>query len=543
MCVPAPRLAEPHPSLSTNVQGCVAGLGIWSVYGIGQTVGMGEKDTGKAADGKKSTGTTDRSGVKRGRWWLWILLVTAAALGVGVVVWCLVWPSNLPAPPDPAPGTPPDPGGVAPQDPAMLRIQAVRTIMTAVGGVGALAGLIVVMRRQWRQEFDADRRHELDLRSAADARKDANRRHKLDLRSAADARKDANRRHELDLENAKRAEEDATERRITELYMSAAEKLGHEKASVRLAALYALDRLGRKHVEHRREVVEIWCAYLRQPFSPPDRFTTAGNAASGSDTSPVVDSEVYADLYLRPPEPETDSAAEQEAREQEYEVRATAQRLLVRHLKDPRPKNKRDAQAPEATPDGYWRLDRIDLTGATLIGIDLYDCYLPEAIFNQAHFHGHTSFGARFAGAAWFHSAWFGGRATFNSARFDMDVWFGLAQFREGAEFDGARFSGYAWFMLTQFDRDTRFNSTWFGPTHFGRAAVFDDIRLGDGVNLEMDGVSAPLEPAGEHMWPPGYRLVPCLEGEGEPGMGRLERLATRDTEEPDEESPDNTRE
>ena len=100
--------------------------------------------------------------------------------------------------------------------------------------------------------------------------------------------------------------------------------------------------------------------------------------------------------------------------------------------------------------------------------------------------------------------------------------------------FRDARFAGYTVF------RDARFAGyTVFENARFDGRARFDDIRLGDGVDLELDGASAPLEPKGEHVWPLDYRLVPCLEGEGEPGMGRLERPAAGGTEEPDEESPD----
>jgi hypothetical protein len=58
---------------------------------------------------------------------------------------------------------------------------------------------------------------------------------------------------------------DATERRITELYTKAADQLGSDQAPVRLAGLYALERLAHSTVEHRQTIVDVICAYLRMP--------------------------------------------------------------------------------------------------------------------------------------------------------------------------------------------------------------------------------------------------------------------------------------
>lgn len=63
-----------------------------------------------------------------------------------------------------------------------------------------------------------------------------------------------------------RAEQDRTYER--ELYAKAVEQLGHEKAPVRLGALYSLERLAQDKPERRQVVVDVICAYLRMPFSP-----------------------------------------------------------------------------------------------------------------------------------------------------------------------------------------------------------------------------------------------------------------------------------
>jgi hypothetical protein len=71
---------------------------------------------------------------------------------------------------------------------------------------------------------------------------------------------------------------DATERRITELYTKAAELLGSEHAPVRLAGLYALERLAHSTVEHRQSIVDVICAHLRMPYTPPRSYRSPGPA-------------------------------------------------------------------------------------------------------------------------------------------------------------------------------------------------------------------------------------------------------------------------
>ena len=61
---------------------------------------------------------------------------------------------------------------------------------------------------------------------------------------------------------------DATERRVTELYSKAADQLGSDKAPVRLAGLYALERLAQNNPSQRQTIVNVICAYLTMPYTP-----------------------------------------------------------------------------------------------------------------------------------------------------------------------------------------------------------------------------------------------------------------------------------
>jgi hypothetical protein len=105
-----------------------------------------------------------------------------------------------------------------------VRVEVIKTVLGVGAGAGAIVALVLAGRRQWTAE-----------------------------RVAADAKLDA------------------AERRVTELYTKAVEQLGSDKAAVRLGGLYALERLG-QDTSQRQAVVNVICAYLRMPFTPPQEF-------------------------------------------------------------------------------------------------------------------------------------------------------------------------------------------------------------------------------------------------------------------------------
>lgn len=177
---------------------------------------------------------------------------------------------------------------VDPGDPR-VRIDAIKTGLAIGGGVGAAIALFLTARRQWLNE-----------------------------RAQA------------------HTEDDATERRVTELYTKAADQLGADKDPVvRLAALYSLERLAQANPEHRQTIVNVICAYLRMPYTPPPE-------------KPALPSR---GLGLRPRRPAHQRAvprdeptASLDTRKQELQVRLTAQRILADHLRPDM--DKRDREEP-----------------------------------------------------------------------------------------------------------------------------------------------------------------------------------------------------
>ncbi|OLZ53542.1 hypothetical protein BS329_12265 [Amycolatopsis coloradensis] len=224
-------------------------------------------------------------------------------------------------------------GGGTSQDSAKL--DALRTAANIVVGTGGAAALLLAARRQ--------RSAELDL-----------------------VQKD----------------HDATERRITEIYSKAADQLGSDKAPVRLAGLYALERLAQDYEPQRQTIVNVICAYLRMPFDP--------------------------------------ASADPEAK-QEIQVRLTAERLLGLHLR----------YVEGETNGAFWPDIDLDLVGAKLTKLKLVKCRIRSAVFQETEFADTTSF----------RNTTFTSKADFNNARFT-----GLVDFRSvdfgsvGSQFKGALF-------------------------------------------------------------------------------------------------------
>ncbi len=123
------------------------------------------------------------------------------------------------------------------------RLEALRLVVTFVAGTGGGVALWLAARRQ--------RSNELGLKEQA----------RIAAETAADRVKNFAQRERADDE----VRRDAIERRITELYTKAAEQLGSDKAPVRLAGFYALERLAQDNTSQRQTIVNVICAYLRMP--------------------------------------------------------------------------------------------------------------------------------------------------------------------------------------------------------------------------------------------------------------------------------------
>jgi uncharacterized protein YjbI with pentapeptide repeats len=312
-------------------------------------------------------------------------------------------------------------------DRANSRLDAVRTGLAAGAGAGAAVGLMLAFRRQHHQEIATDL-----------------------------------------------TDRDATERRITELYTKAVEQLGNDKAPVRLGGLYALERLAQDNPAQRQTIVNVICAYLRMPFSPTPPASKSEPEATEDAGEPAAEAETRTDELS-------------DTWQQERQVRLTAQRILVEHLRDDRAKDSRSTDPPSPR---FWPDTSLDLDGAMLIDFNLRGATVASARFHEAVFSGLALFeGATFSGYAGFDQATFSREAGFDHVTFSGEAGFDHVTFSGQAGFVGttfggsarfgqATFSGEAWFVGATFSDRAKFAEATFGSAAIFDAATFNDIAV-----------------------------------------------------------------
>ncbi|HEX5407978.1 MAG TPA: pentapeptide repeat-containing protein [Pseudonocardiaceae bacterium] len=422
------------------------------------------------------------------------------------------------------------------------QLDAIKTAGTIVVGTGGAAALWLTARRQQTSEIALNQKH-LDQIAAEQA-------FAFQQQQAADTRAHLQR-------VAAATEADAEARRITDLYTKAADQLGSDKAPVRLAGLYALERLAQDNPGQRQTIVNVICAYLRMPYTPPTDKPTAHRLGARRPRHHTPGTSSAAAATSRRLPAAAARTDEEQQRRQEREVRLTAQRILTTHL--------RPGKNPHHPVVEFWPHTGIDLTGATLINFNLVGCHLNIARFDGAQFTGDAGFagaqftrnarfnGARFTGNARFDGAQFTGNARFDEAQFTDYAWFDEAQFTGNARFDGAqftgearftgaRFTGIALFDGARFTGEARFDDARFDGGQFIAGAQFDGAQFTAGADFDpaanlvtrSAGCWVRLDIPDEHTrrWPDGWMVVATAERPdavvgGE--WGRLERQPTGD--------------
>ncbi len=225
-------------------------------------------------------------------------------------------------------------------------------------------------------------------------------------------------------------------------YTTAAEQLGHEKAAVRLAGVYAMARLADDWDEQRQVCIDVLCAYLRMPYEP-------------------------------------DTASETH-REGESEVRYTVIRVIRDHLREP------------SSPTTWCGRD-LDLSNTTFDGGDFRGAKFTagEISFFGAKFTGGiVSFkGTEFTGggASFLAAKFIGGDISFSEVKFfGSEVSFKDAEFSGGnISFSDAEFTG----GMVVFP-DAKFTGgevSFFGAKFAGGVLAFVGVKFSDGKVL-FDG-------------------------------------------------------
>ncbi|MEU6721987.1 pentapeptide repeat-containing protein [Nonomuraea sp. NPDC046802] len=311
----------------------------------------------------------------------------------------------------------------------------------------------------------------------------------------------------------------------TDRYSKAADQLGHDKAPVRLAGLYALEELAQNNPRLRQSIADVFCAYLRMPCAPPEEPLMARDPASEE----AERAERVRSAQRRARSRKTDMVSGPPTRNplEEHQVRLTAQRILTDHLRSPSSARQRWWSRAKRPPSTFWPGIRLDLAGALLVDLDFRGCQVSGSRFEGATFSGNPRFlRAVFHGDTSFEEATFHG-VDFDGAVFHGDALFELATFRFGASFSRAVFNndavfGWSTFMLalfegTTFRSDALFDGVGFRSrgsfegAAFGARAQFDQEQQ---VNLDRASVEPHAMHLG-HQWPQGWLVEPDGKGGG----------------------------
>ena len=343
------------------------------------------------------------------------------------------------------------------------RLDALKIGLSVAVGSGGVVALYLSWRRQRSTEADLDNRE----RTLA---------HQFDVLSHAREVATESKAHQERVAEDVRA--DAAERRITELYTKAADQLGSDHAAVRLAGLYALERLAQSNDDQRQMIVSVICAYLRVPHDLPTSGEPAENASSIDEVSLM--------------------------RMQEREVRQTAQRILENHLR-------RNIDSPSH----FWPDIDIDLKGAQLESFSLFTCHAKSADFSHARFIGRASFWhAKFSGYANFANTVFEDSADFDNTNFAF-VRF-KSTFKASADFNemkakDADFSSTEFLKQAEFENSNISASANFGSVSFLKQAIFDHCSFPP--ETDFDYADFAIQPSFDSVnfaAEPGFKNAKC---------------------------------
>ncbi|MGJ7908686.1 pentapeptide repeat-containing protein [Actinopolyspora sp. H202] len=375
------------------------------------------------------------------RWWWVVLIALAIAAVAGLALW---WLMGL------AEQSPP-------KDEPKARIDAVRTALTLGAGLVGIVALVLTSRKQWLAEHT--QRH---------------------------------------------TESDAAEQRATELYTAAAEQLASDKAPVRLAGLYALSRLGQNNPTYRQTIVDLWCAYLRMPYTPPGVESPEESNPDLPDQDKTEQNsnnqQLLLDLAPTLAEAAGLSLDGADKHQQERQVRFTAQRLIAHHQRP-----NWDEHGQPINP-AFWAGEHgtgldLNLAGAILEHWKFHRCSARTADFTESHFYGPAEFTkTHFHGSAEFAGSQFQDRAGFGGTRFHGIAKFFWSLFHGPADFTGSLFHGPADFTGTRFHGIANFfRSLFHGPADFtgtrfhGIAKFFRSLFHGP-ADFERSGLYGPAE-------------------------------------------------
>ena len=245
-------------------------------------------------------------------------------------------------------------------------------------------------------------------------------------------------------QQAGRAEKREKDRIVDTKMQDAINQLGSDKASTRIAGVYALTDIADTYRGgYRQRVVDILCGYLRS-----DRETYP----LGEDGKPATG---------LPRSGDADKAVE-----------STILSMFVAHLKKgPRDENGDVTLRQQVRNDQLWCDCSFDLHGATF--------HEDVRLIGTTFEHGLNFQGTKFERGANFSGAHFTGGASFSGAHFTGDASFSGAHFTADADFLMAHFTGGANFVMAEFRTSAVFSGIQGQPSFRFEECKFNKIFRG----------------------------------------------------------------
>ncbi len=265
-------------------------------------------------------------------------------------------------------------------------------------------------------------------------------------------------------QQAGRAEKREKDRTVDTKVQDAINQLGSDKASTRIAGVYALtDIADRYKGGYRQRVVDILCGYLRSDRSSyaPDRSGQPVWDASGHLVESVASDEAVESTIL---------SVMRDRLRKERKDDETGETIVRQTVDD----------------DQLWCACTFDLHEATFHeAVDLtYSTFECIPYFRGTKFERNADFrGATFTGNAYFVGATFTGNAHFVGATFTGNAHFVGATFADGAYFVGATFTGNAHFGGATFA-----DGAYFGGATFADGAYFGGATFTRGAYADFGG-------------------------------------------------------
>ena len=235
-------------------------------------------------------------------------------------------------------------------------------------------------------------------------------------------------------QQAGRAEKREKDRIVDTKMQDAINQLGSDKASTRIAGVYALTDIADTYRGgYRQRVVDILCGYLRSDRSRQPVWDASGHLVESVASDEVVEFTIIAIMrkHLRKKQKDDDG------------------KIRVRQTVD---------------DDQLWCACTFDLHEATFHEA----VNLADSTFEYAPSFSET----KFERGAYFDGAHFTRGAYFYGAHFTRGAYFSWAHFTRGAYFSWAHFTGYACFDGATFTRDARFDGA-----EFRASAAFSGIQ------------------------------------------------------------------